>query len=60
NVGQPKVDKLQRLPGKLVAAYGDTMRDIPMLEMAETAVAVHPDAILRETAVQRGWRILTS
>ena len=58
NVGQPKVDKLQQLPGKLVAAYGDTMRDIPMLELAETAVAVHPDDILKETAVQRGWRIL--
>ncbi|MCB8978598.1 MAG: HAD family phosphatase [Ardenticatenaceae bacterium] len=60
NVGQPKVDKLQHLPGKLVAAYGDTLRDIPMLELAETAVAVHPDAVLKETAVQRGWRILTS
>ena len=58
NVGPPKAEKLQQLPGKLVAAYGDTMRDIPMLELAETAVAVHPDAILRETAVQRGWRIL--
>ena len=58
NVGPRKAEKLQQLPGKLVAAYGDTMRDIPMLELAETAVAVHPDAILRETAVQRGWRIL--
>ena len=58
NVGPPKAEKLQQLPGKLVAAYGDTMRDIPMLELAETAVAVHPDDILKETAVQRGWRIL--
>lgn len=60
NVGLPKVAKLQQLPGKLVAAYGDTMRDIPMLALAETAVAVHPDEILRETAVQRGWRILAN
>ena len=58
NVGPPKVAQLQQLPGKLVAAYGDTLRDIPMLELAETAVAVHPDAVLMETAVQRGWRIL--
>ena len=58
NVGPPKVAKLQKLPGKLVAAYGDTLRDIPMLELAETAVVVHPDEILRETAVQRGWRVL--
>ena len=59
NVGQAKVARLQQA-GRLVAAYGDTLRDIPMLELAETAVAVHPDAILQETAVQRGWRILTS
>ncbi len=58
NVGQPKVAQLQQLPGRLLAAYGDTVRDIPMLELAETAVAVHPDKFLRETAVQRGWRIL--
>jgi len=58
NVGPPKAEKLQQLPGELVSAYGDTMRDIPMLELAETAVAVHPDDILKETAVQRGWRIL--
>ena len=60
NVGQPKVANLQKLPGKLLAAYGDTVRDIPMLELAETAVAVHPDKLLKETAVQRGWRILTN
>jgi phosphatidylglycerophosphatase C len=42
NVGPPKVAQLQQLPGRLVAAYGDTLRDIPMLELAETAVAVHP------------------
>lgn len=58
NVGPQKVAQLQKLPGKLVAAYGDTVRDVPMLERAETAVAVHPDKLLRETAVQRGWRII--
>ena len=60
NVGQPKVAQLQQLPGRLLAAYGDTVRDIPMLELAETAVAVHPDKLLRETAVQHGWRIITN
>ncbi|WP_420645026.1 HAD family hydrolase [Candidatus Leptofilum sp.] len=60
NVGKAKVAQLQNVPGRLVAAYGDTVRDIPMLQMAETAVAVHPDKVLRETAVQNGWRILTN
>ncbi len=60
NVGQRKVTQLQsRLnQGQLAAAYGDTVRDIPMLELAQEPVAIHPDAMLRETAQSRGWRIL--
>jgi HAD superfamily phosphoserine phosphatase-like hydrolase len=58
NVGQAKVARL-RQAGRLVAAYGDTVRDIPMLELAETAVAVHPDKHLRQTATQNSWRIFT-
>lgn len=57
NVGQAKVARLQQV-GRLVTAYGDTVRDIPMLELAETAVAVHPDPKLRQAAEQRNWRIL--
>lgn len=58
NVGQAKVTRLQQA-GRLVAAYGDTVRDIPMLELAETAVAVHPDPKLRQAAEQHAWRIMT-
>ncbi|MCP4416283.1 MAG: HAD-IB family phosphatase [Chloroflexi bacterium] len=58
NVGERKVTQLQQLPGRLVAAYGDTVRDIPMLQLAETAVAVHPDEKLRQVAELRNWRIL--
>ena len=60
NIGPRKVAQLQPylVNGRLAAAYGDTVRDIPMLELAEEPVAVHPDALLRETAVARGWRIL--
>jgi len=57
NVGRAKVARLQQA-GQLVAAYGDTARDIPMLELAETAVAVHPDKQLRQAALQNNWRIL--
>jgi len=39
-------------------AYGDTWMDIPLLEHAEHAVAVYPDAKLRSLALERGWEIL--
>ncbi|BCX02871.1 MAG: protein CicA [Candidatus Roseilinea sp.] len=42
----------------LLAAYGDTEGDIPMLRMAAQPVAVCPDAALRTEAITRGWRIL--
>lgn len=44
--------------GFIHAAYGDSNRDIPMLEMCHHPVAVNPDAKLREVATERGWRIL--
>ncbi len=60
NVNERKVAQLQPLTttGRIVAAYGDTAADIPMLSLADQPVAVHPDAALRTTAVARGWRIL--
>lgn len=60
NVNERKVAQLRPLmvDGGLVAAYGDTAADIPMLSMADEAVAVHPDATLRDTAVANAWRIL--
>lgn len=42
----------------LAAAYGDSLADVPLLEMASAPVAVAPDAELRPLAVARGWRIL--
>ncbi len=42
----------------LLAAYGDTEGDIPMLRLAQQPVAVFPDAALRAEAVKRGWRII--
>ena len=43
---------------RLAAAYGDSLADVPLLEMANAPVAVAPDAELRPLAVARGWRIL--
>jgi phosphoserine phosphatase len=44
--------------GEVVAAFGDTVADIPLLRLARRAVAVAPDAALRREALDRGWEIL--
>ncbi len=44
--------------GTLVAAYGDTAPDVPMLEMSTQPVAVSPDAALEKIAREKGWRVL--
>lgn len=42
----------------LYAAYGDSLHDVPMLELAHNPVAVYPDAKLRQMAVARKWRVI--
>lgn len=44
--------------GEVLAAFGDTVADVPMLRLAARAVAVAPDAGLRREAAARGWEIL--
>ena len=44
--------------GAVVAAFGDTAADIPLLSMAARSVAVAPDRELRRVALTRGWEIL--
>ena len=39
-------------------AYSDSVNDVPMLSVVGTAVAVNPDAALRDVARERGWQIL--
>lgn len=38
-------------------AYSDSSNDVPMLTVVGTAIAVNPDADLRDTARARGWEI---
>jgi HAD superfamily hydrolase (TIGR01490 family) len=38
-------------------AYSDSINDVPMLSVVGTAVAVNPDAGLRDAARERGWEI---
>ena len=42
----------------IFAAFGDTAADIPLLSMAQRAVAVAPDTYLRREALRRGWEIV--
>ncbi|GGM04079.1 HAD family hydrolase [Nakamurella endophytica] len=39
-------------------AYSDSVNDVPMLSVVGTAVAVNPDAQLRDVARRRGWQIV--
>ena len=39
-------------------AYGDTIKDVPLLEHADHPVAVYPDAKLKAIALDRGWEII--
>lgn len=60
NAGQAKADRLGAavVHERIAVAYGDTVSDLPMLELSTTPVAVHPDAELRKIAGSRGWRIV--
>ena len=44
--------------GRIVAAFGDTAADIPLLKLAERAVAVAPDSQLSREAAHMGWERL--
>ena len=44
--------------GQILAAFGDTEADVPLLSLAERAVAVAPDRGLRNEARRRGWEII--
>jgi phosphoserine phosphatase len=43
---------------RIIAAYGDTLSDLPMLEMSENPIAIYPDAGLRKLAESRGWQMI--
>lgn len=45
--------------GKILAAYGDSLSDIYLLELSQEPVAVDPEEEFAVEARRRGWRILT-
>ncbi|MEQ1440676.1 HAD family hydrolase [Fontimonas sp. SYSU GA230001] len=52
------IDSQQR-PCRHMSCYSDSHNDIPLLEMAQHAVAVDPDPVLRAVAQQRGWEVIS-
>jgi phosphoserine phosphatase len=58
--GSLKAERVSELAGgaPVRAAYGDSLADAPLLELAAEAIAVAPDRELRALAIARGWRIL--
>ncbi len=39
--------------------YSDSFNDLPLLEMVDHPVAVDPDPVLKQTAEQRGWPVIS-
>ena len=59
NVGTQKVSGLKsRGISSLEAAFGDTLPDAAMLEMARKPVVIPTDKKLEQLALEHGWRIL--
>ncbi len=60
NVGEVKAASLQAAirSEPLEAAFGDTMPDLPMLEMARNPVVIPTEAKLERLALKRGWQII--
>jgi phosphoserine phosphatase len=58
--GSLKADRVSELAAgaPVRVAYGDSLADAPLLELAAEAIAVAPDRELRALAIRRGWRIL--
>ncbi len=58
NVGREKARRVLELLGRGPdRAYGDTISDRYLLELAREPVAVYPDAALAALARSRGWRV---
>jgi phosphoserine phosphatase len=39
--------------------YSDSRNDLPLLEQVTRPVAVDPDDVLRRTALERGWEVIS-
>ena len=60
NSYQRKAEKVSALfpNARIVAAYGDTLSDLPMLEMSDIPIVVYPGTKLLRVAEEQGWRVI--
>jgi phosphoserine phosphatase len=42
----------------ILSAYGDTISDLPMMELSRSPVAVYPNSALKQIAESRGWQVI--
>jgi len=59
NVAQEKARRVRRYLGRPQRAYGDTISDGDLLQLAQQAVAVCPDKELALQAARRDWRVIS-
>lgn len=65
NFQQGKVTRLaqwkaaRQTPVEHITFYSDSRNDLPLLEVADTAIAVDPDEVLAAEAARRGWPIIS-
>lgn len=65
NFQRGKVERLQQWratraePIEHIYFYSDSRNDLPLLDVADTAIAVDPDEVLREEATRRRWPIIS-
>lgn len=56
--GMAKALKLNEIENHESIAYSDSILDLPLLEMAQSKVAVKPDRALKKIAKKSGWEII--
>ena len=39
--------------------YSDSHNDLPLLRLVDCPVAINPDPVLRQEAIEKGWQIIT-
>lgn len=57
--GEDKADYVNRLPFERgeIAAFSDSIHDLPFLQAVGCPIAVNPDRKLKNTSLKNGWEI---
>lgn len=60
--GEDKADYVNNLPfdHREIAAFSDSIHDLPFLQAVGCPIAVNPDRKLKDASLKNGWKILYS